>query len=340
MILKILCKDQSKTQEKQLSPPNKQKSSGDIVSSEPVKNEIIDDNQYYHQIKKGETIYGIAKKYNLDLEDLLKANPGVTSFESGKKLKIPGKNIEGTVQSSVSNTSKYPVRSTVNEQPVQIQNNIVANDAPVKYHKVKAKETLYGISKAYGVSIDDLMLMNPQVSNGVKKDMTLIIPSPVAERPVPKNTPKAVAEVAVPVVANEPPVKEKETQFKVALLVPFYLEEMDSLRLDQSDPKVFNFVQFYESALMAVELLKKEGLNVKLNVYDVDGDERIDKTRKVLTKREMATMDLIIGPFYAKGFEVASKYAGEHKIPIVNPLSKRNEILVGKPWVFKVQTGF
>jgi ABC-type branched-subunit amino acid transport system substrate-binding protein len=148
---------------------------------------------------------------------------------------------------------------------------------------------------------------------------------------------QTVIEAPVSVEPKESAVRGKDGQLKVAMLVPFYLDEMDTTRMDQSDPKVFNFVQFYESALLAVNLLKKDGLNVKLSVYDVDGDEHLDKTRKVLAKKEMANMDLIIGPFYAKGFEVASKYAGDHKIPIVNPLSKRNEILVGKPWVFKVQ---
>jgi hypothetical protein len=74
-------------------------------------------------------------------------------------------------------------------------------------------------------------------------------------------------------------------------------------------------------------------------VYDSDGDARVDKTKAIFQKKELAEMDLIIGPFYAKCFEIASKYAGLHKIPIVNPLAKRDEIITAKPWVFKAQPG-
>lgn len=337
MILKIPYKDLNTTQEKQQSTSLKKKDKDNVVSSGSLSKDASEGDQIYHKIKKGETIYGIAKRYNLDLEDLLKANPSITSFDAGKTLKIPNKKSESAVQTKAVDNPKTVLTVKENEVTPQIQKSATNTEIPVKYHKVKAKETLYGIAKSYGVSIDDLMLMNPVVSNGVKKDMVLIIPPPASEKPKPGSQTSVISEAPVSVAPKEPAVKEKVSQFKVALLVPFYLDEMDSIRLDQPDPKAFNFVQFYESALLAVNLLKKDGLNVKLSVYDVDGDERIEKTRKVLAKKEMANMDLIIGPFYAKGFEVASKYAGEHKIPIVNPLSKRNEILVGKPWVFKVQ---
>lgn len=333
MILKIPYKDQNTVQEKQQLKKDKT----NVVSSVSVSSDVSAESQNYHKIKKGETIYGIAKKYNLDLEDLIKANPGVTSFDAGKTLKIPNKKADIVVQPKTIDNSKSAIRSKDVDELPQAQKSIADDEIPVKYHKVKPKETLYGIAKNYGVSIDDLMLMNPQVNNGVKKDMVLIIPSAASEKPMPRNRTNVVSELPAPVVAKESIVKGKDGQFNVALLVPFYLDEMDSIRFDQSDPKAFSFIQFYESALLAVNLLKNDGLNVKLSVYDAD--ERVESTRKVLAKKEMANMDLIIGPFYAKGFEIASKYAGEHKIPIVNPLSKRNEVLVGRPWVFKVQPG-
>jgi ABC-type branched-subunit amino acid transport system substrate-binding protein len=138
-------------------------------------------------------------------------------------------------------------------------------------------------------------------------------------------------------IFNDQP--EKSGQYKVALLVPFYLDEIDSIKNDQPEPKSFAFVQFYEAALMAVDSIRKQGMDVQLYVYDADGDEGVDKTRAIFQKKEMADMDLIIGPFYAKCFEIAARYAGLHRIPIVNPLSKRNEVITAKPWVFKVQPG-
>ena len=86
------------------------------------------------------------------------------------------------------------------------------------------------------------------------------------------------------------------------MLVPFYLDDVDSIKNDQSEPKSFAFVQFYEASLLAIDSLRKQGMDVKLYVYDSDGDEGIDKTRAIFQKKELADMDLIIGPFYAKMF--------------------------------------
>jgi LysM repeat protein len=222
-----------------------------------------------YEIKRGETLYGIAKRYDVSLDDILSVNPGVTSFKAGTKIKIP-------VLQQVAN---QPAATSKTVKPA------VANSKPVD---VKAPESKLVVNTS---SFNDL------------------------------------------------PEKNSTGTFKVALLVPFSLEEVDSIKLDKPESKSFSFVQFYESSLLAIDSLRKQGMDVKLFVYDSDGDEGIDKTRAIFQKKELADMDLIIGPFYAKCFEIASKYAGLHRIPIVNPLSKRNEIIAAKSWVFKVQSG-
>jgi hypothetical protein len=50
----------------------------------------------------------------------------------------------------------------------------------------------------------------------------------------------------------------------------------------------------------------------------------------------MKDVDLIIGPFYKKTFPIAASFAGANRIPIVNPLTARDDILNGNPNVFKV----
>ena len=41
--------------------------------------EILGKEYYYHEIKKGESIYGIAKQYDWNLEELVRLNPNATS---------------------------------------------------------------------------------------------------------------------------------------------------------------------------------------------------------------------------------------------------------------------
>ena len=264
MILKIPITDTVVSMQKPKSVPATEKADNVIASST-----IKTVGKIVYEIKRGETLYGIAKRYDVSLDDILSVNPGVTSFKAGTKIKIP---VIQQVANQSAATSK-PVKSTV---------------VNAKPGDVKAPETKLAVNTS---SFNDL------------------------------------------------PDKNSSGQFKIALLVPFYLDEVDSIKMNQIEPKSFAFLQFYESSLLAIDSLRKQGMDVKLFVYDADGDEGIDKTRAIFQKKELADMDLIIGPFYAKCFEIASKYAGLHRIPIVNPLSKRNEIIAAKPWVFKVQPG-
>ena len=45
-----------------------------------------------HMVKKGDSLYAIAQKYNVSLEELLQANPEITNpdvVEVGMKVKVP-----------------------------------------------------------------------------------------------------------------------------------------------------------------------------------------------------------------------------------------------------------
>ena len=63
--------------------------------------------------------------------------------------------------------------------PVEISKEKVKIDGKICYsHIVLEKQTLYSISKAYGVSIDDIISFNPGIKDaGLKKNSILIIPS-------------------------------------------------------------------------------------------------------------------------------------------------------------------
>ena len=114
-------------------------------------------------------------------------------------------------------------------------------------------------------------------------------------------------------------------------MVPLYLEQTDSLDITQfmirhqESFTPFRFVEFLEGALLASDSLKKQGMNLELYVYDVD--QTLTKTSKVLTRPELKNMNLIIGPFYSRSFNQVALFASHFGIPIVNPLTFRNEIL-------------
>lgn len=303
---------------------------------------------YIHFVKEGQTLFGIAKMYGVASDALIANNPELkTGLKTDMILKVP------FLDTIITEEKKKPA-SFFKKKEVSTVSQPVKENSQIVY-EIKRGETLYGIAKRYDVGMDDILNANPGITSfraGTKIHIPAAKNDSVSETFQAKtiksnsdNLGKADVKTSaskIPVnktIVGDTPVKNTRGQYKVAMLIPFYLDDIDSIRVDQSDPKSFSFVQFYEASLLAVDSLRKQGLDVKLFVYDSDGGEGIEKTKTIFQKRELADMDLIIGPFYAKCFEIASRFAGLHKIPIVNPLSKRKEITTAKPWVFKVQSG-
>ena len=105
-----------------------------------------------YEIQKGETLKSVAKNYNLSTRDLARLNPGVSRKPVlGTVIIVPNKN--------------YGKVTTV----VKKEENS---------YKVQPKDTLYGISKKYGITVEELTAANPTLKDGLKIGMELIIPKP------------------------------------------------------------------------------------------------------------------------------------------------------------------
>ena len=115
-----------------------------------------------------------------------------------------------------------PVQVTISKEKVKIDGKICYS------HIVLEKQTLYSISKAYNVSIDDIYRFNPTLKEtGLKKNGIILIPSQEAiqeTKPAEVET-QAAAPVAVQVSAptsapasaqtEEPAVKETPKKRKL-----------------------------------------------------------------------------------------------------------------------------
>ncbi len=248
------------------------------------------------------------------------------------------------------------------QEPLKKTAVTIEKDTLIHYrnHLVQKKETLYGLSKQYNVTINELLLINPVLKDGLKKGQTIKIPV---------KDPRQFASVSSGTlviqsrVKDEPVIAEKEIPaevindrrcdnytykgeyFRVAMLLPLFLEESGTIVTDDTlsavEPsafRAFKFIQFYEGARIALDSLMQTGLNVKLYIYDVAED--VTDVRKIIEGEDFGKMNLIIGPVFKVPFEIAADFAGKHHIPIVNPFSKRSDVIFDNPWVFKVQPSF
>jgi LysM repeat protein len=98
---------------------------------------------FIHQVKKGETTYSISRAYGITVEDLNRENPpAVYGIKEGQTLRIPVK-LVGDPLPAVA-------------EPVKRNHD----DTKFIYHALKPGETVYSLSKSFGVSEDEIIQCN------------------------------------------------------------------------------------------------------------------------------------------------------------------------------------
>ncbi len=242
---------------------------------------------------------------------------------------------------------------TYQEQLKAIRSTVVEKKEGKSYyiHTVKKGQTLYMISKAYGVEVNDIIAENPGVKEGLKADQTLHILFPAQKeetvnKPVTlTRKPESVSQKPA-VVTPDPAIVScgsdtgcRSKNYKVVLMLPLYLEEVEAMKPEAATEEAvtnwnsLKYLPFYEGFRIAVDSLQKQGLHLTLHVYDVGKDTA--KTKLLLKKPEIRSADLIIGLLFAKNFQMVAKFAHDNRIPLVNPLSERSEITRENDMVFK-----
>ena len=266
------------------------------------------DGKLVHTVKERETLYGIASKYKLSVEELVKQNPQVgDGLKEGMQLIIS--------QVGVSDVSEEEITPALPENFIQ--------------HEVLPKETLYSISKIYGIGIDSIVSINPVLVDGLKAGMLIYIPLTPEEH---------ITQLQDEGIIYSPSFNEK---YNIALFLPFDFDATDTLIVEHVlRKKSLKFSQntmvsleFYRGFLLALDSLKKKGLNATLFVYDLG--KNMEKAREYANDPNLKSMDLIVGPFHLSGFEVISDFAHKNKIKIICPISHPIKVLTDKPEVIE-----
>lgn len=291
-----------------------------------------------HYVSKKETLYGISKQYGVSVDDLIKANPSMTELKNGMVIRVPVNLAPKT------NTEKEPVA------PAAIEKMPVPEDGLLV---VKQGQTLYSISRQYDVPEEELIRLNPELSEGLKAGQTIRLkdsaklhhPEPViGNTEIPAVSPRPVTREASPEKCKG--MKDESAVYEVALLLPFNLDMADSILKTPADNlpalktfRTFDYFQYYAGSMMALDSLEKAGYRVNFHVFDADSETDTLKIKKALRNKGMSQMDLIIGPVFARSFSIAARFAEQNNIPIVNPLSRRSSIVENNSFVYKVYPG-
>lgn len=277
-------------------------SKNEIKKTVPSQEKVVS-----HTVLAKETKYSIAKYYGISIKELEQRNPEiVSSLPIGYKLNIKG---------SIQKVEKENIKFVPKEDIVKINalpTKVIFSD---RTYVVKSKETLYSLSRMFNVSQEELIVLNPDLSQGVTEGMTLKVP---ATRPGLQEIKKEYA-----VLSNN-----NNSRKKLVLLLPFNIAKMEgdtanSITTRLKKDKFLNMtLDFYAGALMAIDSAKQIGLSLDVNIYDSQETKDFSNIAALIKRNKLEDSDAIIGPFYQNNVEKTAELLHKYQVPVISPLSK------------------
>jgi LysM repeat protein len=146
-----------------------------------------------HKVKKGETLYAIGKHYHCSVAELQALNPGIGMLKPGMKVKVKQRTKMPAKSAPVTAPQLNPLADRKKEVPVAIA-TLPEVPENVIDHVVEKGQSLYSISKKYGVSIAEIKTVNKLNSDQLSINQKLWIPNKTvkAEAIATNGTPKLV----------------------------------------------------------------------------------------------------------------------------------------------------
>lgn len=274
----------------------------------------------YHTIQPGETLYGLMKRYDVTVEAICKANPGLSesNFRSGQVIIIP----------AADKTADLPIIQS--DQPAS-QSVVIPQQSYHDIHKVKRRETIYSICREYGITEEELIAANPELkTEKLKRGKYIRIPfhkqMPVAPVVTPGESAMPTNSELFERINSD---TKRKNQLKVAVMLPFMLN-------GGNQGEQMRMVEYYQGVLMAINELKKNGTSFDIHTYDTQNNATT--VRQILARSEMKDMDLIIGPGHATHIPAISAFSEQNKIRLVVPFTSKCDEVFGNPYLYQVNT--
>ena len=193
-------------------------------------------------------------------------------------------------------------------------------------HKVKKKETIFGISREYGLTIEELIKANPEMNEpGYELKKGMILNIPFSKDSLEARAKREAAAKQVTVVKTAPLAADdvKNREIRLGIMLPLHNINGDGRRM----------TEYYRGVLMACDSLKKQGLSIDVHAWNTAEDGNI---YKVLEDPAAAKCDLIIGPLYSKQMDALSAFVAKHDIRLVIPFSINAPQLTTNRNIFQV----
>jgi len=255
-----------------------------------------------------QTVYGITKQYRISETELRKLNPELDShLKIGDEITLPLDSIKkyGGNQAVVTTVTK-PMETVTETAPVNNSKtkidsgnerssagNSHSNQDEYATYTVEQGDTVFSIVNKFGISIDELVALNPELSKGLKAGMVIKIRKLDAAY-----------------------IKKNGDALSVVLMLPFgYNTGETQYRAMATD--------FLTGAKLAIERNASSGQKLDIKIVD-SGNEASFKSS--LSQINPNNTDLIIGPFFKSNVIDLLDFTKTQKIPVVAPFANSPEL--------------
>ena len=286
------------------------------VSSMSAQEIVVIDGAKYaiHDVVKGETLYSLARRYGVTVDEIKGANAALAEgLKAGQRIKIPVK-VEESAPQSVATPQ-------------------------VRVHKVMKGETLYSLAKMNGLSVEELQAANPHIRKGLKAGQLIDIPQrgaatePSQGETTPNLTPAPTQTESAKLV-EEPSTEQSavastldaqplfrtlkaEDRAEVALLLPLGSEEKPAQ----------NYLDFYRGFLIGLDSVRMAGHSVNLSLYNTKHD--YNRVAEIIASGALERSNLVVGPIYEDELIPVATALQDKNIPVVSPLANLTQSVGG-----------
>ena len=322
-----------------------------------------------HTIGEGDTLYSLAKHYDVPLKSIVELNNGIEAENLSLRLSI-----------------YIPYNAKAAKRSKAVESEAKVDESPFIDHTIVKGGTLYSIAKHYKIDLETLLSDNEglvaealnlgavikirkaMVGSASIKDIDKDIKrrekkveqnaqeqseSEVANEGAEStdgegNTTESAEVVANAEVAAE--LLEQEGRREIDSL-----EQVNNIRIPEfkrfekgqvlnvalmlpmhrGDKAVPAFVDLYRGSLLALEDLRRSGYSINVSVYDTK--RSVFRISEIVDSEAFASTDLIVGPISADELSAVLPFAEKNNIPVITPLSDINPSELSSHVLFQMQ---
>jgi len=298
-----------------------------------------------HEVEEGETFYSIQQQYGISEDELKELNPQLKDgLKVGQSIKLPSSKIKN---------------------PKQQDNKIE--------HIVEPGETMYSLCAKFNVTKQDITELNPALNERypisgetifIPKNNNISYTAATPKAQLTSNGEEKSKEKPAIFSKKDLPDLSSDT-FRITMFLPLFLRQNDSINTisinsdeitqpdstenqgsnnsqtflaNKSERTLYNntrnFLSFYEGFLVALDTMKKTGINIRLDLFDNQSSQRIIDS--VIRHTDVVNTDLIVGPVDVKHQKNISNFSNKNQIPLVSPFSNDDDYSLINPYYFQI----